>query len=172
MPKMLNAILEQVSDVFSNELQKKVNITEINPEALIVWEKTWESKNTRQPPDGGWDWKYKTNQFSKRYKKRLMSIAIWTNNELCGLALCRISKGSEVISICYIEGSPIEQHPLSGYVFQIVQMICLEYADIKKSKTIRIEEPIDSLINFYKSQGYLLNKKLLFGKKFLIKDLM
>jgi hypothetical protein len=55
MPKMLNAILEQVSDVFSNELQKKVSITEINPEALIVWEETWECKNTRQPPDGGWD---------------------------------------------------------------------------------------------------------------------
>jgi hypothetical protein len=171
MPKMLNAILEQVSDVFSNELQKKLSITEINPEALTVWVKTWKSISTRQPPDGGWDWECKTSRLNRKYRKRLISIAIWANNELCGLALCRISRGSEVISMCYIEGSPNGQHPLRGYVFQIIEMICLEYAVIKKSKTIRIEEPIDSLMDFYKLQGYLLNKKLLFGRKFLKKDL-
>jgi hypothetical protein len=168
MPTMQDAVFEKISNVFSKERQIKISITEIDEQTLNSWTQTWKQNNQRKPPNGGWDWDYKTKDMSKKYEKRLISIAIWVDNTtLCGLALCQRSKGSETISIHYIERSPDNTEPLKGYIFKIVEAICLEYAILtKKTKTIRIIQPVDNLIALYQENGFKAHKKLLSGRKY------
>lgn len=173
MTDMKNAVFEQVAKTFSDTLQKNIHITEINQTALDVWANAWQPNNPRTPPNGGWDWNYKTKEMGKKYEKHLIGIAIWLDNTtLCGLALCQISKRSENISIHYIERSPDNTKPLKGYIFKIVQLVCLEYAFLtKKTKSIRIIQPIDNLISLYEKNGFKLHKKLLFGRPYCEKHI-
>lgn len=171
MPQMLDAVLEQVSDFFSIHLAKQIQITRITPLALRTWSETWKINNERKPPNGGWDWIYKTKSFERKYHKYLIDIAIWESNTLCGLALCSRSKGNDNLSLHYLEGSPDKQHPLRGYIFTITETICLEYGMLKAINKIRIIEPVDSLIDFYLNYGYELKNKSLFGHKYCEKGI-
>lgn len=171
MLQMLDAILEQVSDFFCENLKQEIKITRIDSMTLRAWSETWKPINKRQPPNGGWDWIYKNKDFERKYQKYLIGIAIWESNQLCGLALCSRSKGNDNISLHYIEGSPDENHPLKGYVFTIIETICLEYAKLKQVNKIRIIEPVDNLTDFYISYGYELKNKRLFGHKYLEKGI-
>lgn len=167
MSDMLDAILEEVSDFFTEDLQKEVKITKIDPNALRVWTETWKNVSARKPPDGGWDWVYKTKLLEKRYKKYFIGIAVWGEGcSLCGLALCSRSRGNDVLSIHYVEGAPSKDHPLKGYVFNIINTVLLEYAGIIKANGIRIMEPVNSLISFYKIYEYELHNKTLLGKRY------
>lgn len=166
MADMLDAVLEKTSSFFTEKLKKGVMITRIDEKSLIAWKETWDVINKRQPPNGGWDWEYKNSSFNKNYGKYLIGIAVWSDDSLCGLALCTRSKGNEVLSIHYIEGSPNESHHLRGNVFTIINSVLLEYATLIKAKTIRIIDPVDNLVDFYKSFGYKLSKKLLSRRKF------
>jgi hypothetical protein len=167
MPQMLDVVLEQVSDFFSLNLTKQIQITRITPIALRTWTETWKTINNREPPNGGWNWIDKSKIFDRKYHKYLLDIAIWESNQLCGMALCTRSKGNDNLSIHYIEGSPNKKHPLQGYIFTIVETICMEYGILKSINAIRIIEPVDNLIEFYFSYGYNLQKKQLFGHKYL-----
>ena len=163
----LDAVFENVSVFFNKELQKKIRITKIDPNALNSWKETWKEVNDRKPPNGGWDWAYKTSEARKKYTKYLIGIAVWDEgNSLCGLALCSKSKGNEVLSIHYIEGAPDKNHSLKGYVFKIINTILLEYGCLIKANKIRIMQPVDGLKDFYCSCGYVLNRKRLFGQEF------
>jgi hypothetical protein len=169
---MFDAVLEDTANFFVEHLKKDVKITKIDQSVLKAWADTWKIVNTRQPPNGGWDWEYKNNTLHGKYKKNLMGIAVWgEDNSLCGLALCTKSKGNEVLSIHYIEGSPNENHPLKGYVFTIIDTVLLQYGGLIKSNSIRIIDPVDTLISFYTSFGYKLNKKLLFHQKYCEKGM-
>lgn len=97
---------------------------------------------------------------------------LWSENScLCGLAICSKSRGNKVLSVHYIEGSPVEPHPLSGYVFQIIDSVLREYGDLINANKIRIMQPVDSLISYYNLYGYILNKKTLFGHPYCVKGL-
>ncbi|MGZ4953597.1 MAG: hypothetical protein ACXV8Q_00675 [Methylobacter sp.] len=168
----VSAVFEQVGHVFSSALKKEVKVTCINPDALTAWQQSWDSVNQRTPPDGGWDWQYKLYEASKKYSKRLVSIAVWSDNScLCGLAICSKSRGNRVLSLHYLEGSPVEQHPLSGYVFQIIDSTLQEYGYLINANDIRIMQPVDNLISHYNFYGYILNKKTLFGRPYCVKGL-
>jgi hypothetical protein len=97
MPQMLDAILEQVSGFFCENLQQEIKITRIDAITLRAWSETWKPISKRQPPNGGWDWIYKNKNFERKYQKYLIAIAIWESNKLCGLALCSRSKGNDNI---------------------------------------------------------------------------
>ena len=171
MSEALDRVFEEVANLFSIECRQEVRITEITPAVLRAWSESWKPFNSRKPPDGGWDWVSKAKDFKKKPKYRI-EIAIWANkNELCGLALGKISKGEENISIYYIEGSPNLYHSLKGHIFDIVEVVCLDYARLlKKTKSIRLMEPVKSLRGFYKKRGYVFSKKLLFGREYCEKE--
>ncbi|TRW96999.1 hypothetical protein [Candidatus Methylobacter oryzae] len=167
----IDAVFEQVADFFSSNLQKEIKITSINSEALNAWQQSW-SSSLRIPPNGGWDWRCKLSNASRKYQKRLMSVAVWgQDNCLCGLALCSRSKSNEVLSVHYIEGAPIEQHPLTGYVFNIINAVLHEYSYVVNANKIRIMYPVKDLIDFYNSHGYILSKKSLFGRPYCEKGI-
>lgn len=173
MSDLLDAIFEEVSNFYCEILRNEVKITRIDPTALRAWSETWKPINSRCPPNGGWDWTDKTKDFKKGYNKYSLDFAIWgANKTLCGLALCAISRGGDNISIFYIEGSPDKSHPLKGHIFNIIETMCLEYADATgKTNRIFIIEPAEKLVDFYNSHGYFLKKKLIFGRRKLEKGI-
>jgi hypothetical protein len=97
-------------------------------------------------------------------------VALWENGLLCGLALAKKSKGNDNISVYYIEGSPNQNNPLKGFIFPIIETVCLEYAKINKINKIMIIEPVEILNEFYSSYGYSFPNKRLFKKKYCIKE--
>jgi hypothetical protein len=164
---LFDAVLEKVAKNFSQGLQQNVKITRINSIAQIAWIESWKSINVRKPPNGGWDWIAKYRDYKRKEPRYLLDFTIWESNILCGLAICSRSKGGEVISIHCIEGLPGDNHPLKGLVFEIIDLVCLEYAIHKKTvKTIQIRDPVERLITFYEVHGYKLQRNWLSGNRY------
>lgn len=168
---IFDLVVKNVSEYYSSEFGLELEIVRISEVVLEKWKESWETVNNRLPPNGGWDWAYKVNDFKNSFKPKLiLDIAILDKNKkLCGLALCRKSKNNEHIVIHFIEGSPEKNHSLRGRIFDIVDAVCLQYADILKMKKIIIFDPVEGLIEFYKSRDYLLNKKSFCGSRCLEK---
>lgn len=159
------AVFEEVSQRFSETLQKNILITPMEAAAIKKWNHTWRTvPNPRKKPDGGWDWaELRKQYYFKKFKYReqyRIDIAIWTEQELCGLALGGIDKNNAYLAIDYIEGSPIE-HSLKGYILDIVLTIIYRYATIYHISELRLNEPVDGLISLYKSKGF----EIIYGDK-------
>lgn len=167
MPEMFDDVLEGVTENLSKELQKNIKITRITSTAQTAWTESWKPINDRQPPNGGWDWVAMYQDYKRKKPRYLLDFAIWDSDILCGLALCSRSKGCEIISIHCIEGSPDDNHPLNGLIFNIIDAVCLEYAMLKKSvKAIRVIDPVERLVAFYEENGYTFQRKWLSGSRY------
>lgn len=152
-------VFEEVSQHFSEALQKDILIIRIEKEAIKQWSENWKTvPNPRKKPDGGWDWAllwkdycYKRFRYRKQY---MVDIAIYVKQELCGLALGGIEKDNSYISIDYVEGSPIIEHPLKGHVLDIILTGTCRYATIYNISELRLDNPVDGLISYYESKGF------------------
>lgn len=114
----LDVIFDEISKDFYQYTGKKIILTRIDLNALNAWHKNWVCSNTRKPPNGGWDWKFKIAHFQKNYHKYIFDIAIYDENEnLNGLALGKRSRGKKNLSIYFIERSPNKLSSLQGHIF-------------------------------------------------------
>lgn len=169
----LDAVYEKVEIIFAGRIQQPVRLTRIDYAALKTWSKTWEPINEREPPNGGWDWLYKRNYFYKKYSERLrFEVAIWNDNELCGLSLGRVTRDDSNNSIHYAEGSPRTGHPLTGHILDIILLTGIEYAKLLGKKNIRLVYPVENLIKVYEKRYKFkcLKKKGLFGSPYCEKE--
>lgn len=168
----LNAVFEETSNYFSISTRETVRITQVDHVALRTWSETWKSINTRTPPNGGWDWTYKRNHFNKYSSKRLFDMAIWGgNNILCGLALGKMSKGLDNLSIYYIEGFP-SNHPLKGYILDVIIYTIIEYARLMGRNKVKLIDPVDGLIDTYKQYGFTYIKGGLLSEHYCEKQVV
>jgi hypothetical protein len=169
----LEFVFNEASKNFFQYTGKKIILTRIDSNILNIWHKNWVCINTRKPPNGGWDWEYKIAHFQKNYRKYIFDFAIFDENgNLSGLALGKISRSKTNLSIYYIESSPNKLSFLKGYIFSIINLVGSEYAKLIGIKKFRLIEPVDELIEFYKSYDFEFNKKTLFGKSFCEKDIL
>ena len=68
----MNINQKEISEI----LDKKVHLTPVNSRALTYWEEEWEKLSSRNPPDGGWNWR--THFLSqKKSITRRYSLAVW-----------------------------------------------------------------------------------------------
>jgi len=155
MTDCLSVIFDEVSKYFYAESGKYIELTRITPVALKAWHDTWHPINTRRPPNGGWNWKFKVKHFEKNYRKHQFDVAIRDGNgNLSGLALGKTSRMKGNLSIYYIEASPSESNPLKGSIFSIINLVGSEYANFKSIKKFRLIEPVNGLIAFYQHNGF------------------
>lgn len=167
MKDAFTGILEEVANFFSISLRKEIRLTRINNDTLRIWSETWRDYNKRIPPNGGWDWIDKTKLHKKKFDKKLLDFAILSENkELCGLVLCTRSNSHEIMYIRYMEGSIYDNHSLKGLIFNIVDTVCMSYAEIYNTKKIRIVDPVNTLIPYYDLKGYVLKKGLFNRNKY------
>lgn len=151
---LLDKVFYKISDYFSKKLCKNVQLKRIQPETIQVWTQTW-SENPRTKPDGNFDWaKLRDVYYHKKFpynNPRMIDIAIWEERQLCGLSIGGIPKEKNYISIDYIEGCPIE-HSLKGHILDILLTVIEQYARILEISELRLNDPVEALIERYESQ--------------------
>lgn len=151
-------IRKQAMQTLEPELQETlglpVSLTDITVSALtqaLTWGGRYAAANMecRQP---GWDWDKVLRKFRRR--PRRVELAIWVADDLCGLALGRISDRCVVATIHFIEGNP-GGHPLRGRVLPVAVRFLEVLAASLEVKEVSIEQPVPELIEYYKRLGFI-----------------
>jgi hypothetical protein len=76
MNTVLELIFKKAAIDFSKYLNKNIEITKIDDITLRIWTQTWKTNNNREPPNGGWDWVYKTRDFEKKHNRVVLTDKI------------------------------------------------------------------------------------------------
>ncbi len=130
-------------------------LTPITGRALMA-QKKWPS-NDRVPPNGGWDWNIWTQYFKQRHKK-YFDVALWYENELCGLALGRLSRKNVNVKLELVEGSTDKVHPLKGQVALTMLTAIEAFGAIAGAEESLIIDPVPGAIPAYQRIGYSLRQ--------------
>ena len=161
----LDAVHQFVGKYFSEWLRQPIKLTRIDSTTLRNWSETWRLNNPREPPNGGWDWIVKKQYRDQHYPAaRWFEVAVWHQNDLCGLSLGHLSRDSSHLVIHYLEGSPLVTHPLKGYVLKIILETGLEYAKLVGKRYLILKDPVTGLIDTYQKLGFNFKQKGLFHR--------
>lgn len=159
-----NSILELVftnaSSFFSKKLGLDVNISHIDENAIKQWNTNWRNspdREQRKKPNGGWDWaELRRRYYHKKLKyapQRRIDIAIWNEEQLCGLVLGEAHKIADYIAIDYVEGAPVK-NLLKGHILDIAIKSIEQYAILIRKSEIRLIDPVEGLFEYYKMMGF------------------
>ena len=94
--------------------------------------------------------------FNDGYDPFHFKLAIWVDDELCGLAKGGHSAETErdYISVHVMEGSPRKDHPLKGQIARIIDEASIAYAEqIGVSKIARMGPYSDGAKNYHENNG-------------------
>jgi hypothetical protein len=134
-----------------------VRLTDIDAHALDAWRSTW----VRAHPlgYGGWDWEGLVGRVCTR--PSAFQVAIWSGDELCGLAVGRVSRRRpsgrrHTVSVHYLEGSPRREHPLRGRVAAVAIAAAEVYGDIVGAWRIRLIDPLPGVFRIYQRLGFTI----------------
>ncbi|MGR5287069.1 hypothetical protein ACP3V5_17265 [Vibrio maritimus] len=147
------AVLAQTQRNFIDEepdFTEHIDLTEINEDALNS-QNRWILPVDRQI---GWDWRQVRDQYRRDHMARI-ELAVWHDQELCGLMIGKASDGKLVVKINFIQGGQAE-NPLKGYIVPIASHCAELFAVAIEANWIGIQDPIDdiSLLNYYRDLGF------------------
>ena len=134
-----------------------IRLTGIDPHALDAWRTTW---NRAHPLGyGGWDWSGLVERICRR--PSAFQVAIWSGEQLCGLAVGRMSKRRpsgqrHTVSVHFLEGNPSRQHPLRGKVAAIALAVAEAYGDVLGAWRIRLIDPLPGVYRNYERLGFTI----------------
>lgn len=128
-------------------VEPRLRLTGIDLFALAHWKHSWLSRRYA----GGWDWKELYETYEGRPAR--FEVALWWADELCGLALGKISEGRDVIRVDWMEGKA-GKHPLKGRVALLVADIAFVFAQAYKSRVVRFQNPLPGVISLYEELGF------------------
>lgn len=135
------------------DISESVRLAPIDKDTLDV-AKAWRKKyltpkmQNREP---GWKWE---DEYYKRVRRSsFVSLAIWSNQTLCGLMMGQVSDGRLNATIHFLEGEP-EGNPLKGHVVDIATRFIEAVGALVGCQTVSISRPFPELIRYYKAYGY------------------
>lgn len=134
-----------------------LRLTDIDSHALDVWRSTW--IHMHPLGYGGWDWDGLVARVHTR--PSAFQVAIWSGGELCGLAVGRLSKRRpsgrrHTISVHYLEGNPLREHPLRGRVAPLAFAAAEAYGGIVGAWRIRLIDPLPGVFRTYQRLGFAI----------------
>lgn len=131
----------------ANVVPDGTRLTPIDREATEAWRRQWRPISHRSPPEGGWDWPTIVEGQSNEVKA--FDLAIWHNDQLCGLAIGRFTNAS--LRLDAIEGRPSNDHPLKGAILALALETAANAAQLGGRPELRLMEPAEGLIETYVS---------------------
>lgn len=151
--RIRQAVLAQTQEEFEQiepRFVDHIELTEINEGALQAQE-PWDVPIERQI---GWDWRIVRDQYRRDHMARI-ELAIWHDDELCGLMLGKASDGKLVVKINYVQGGEAD-NPLKGYIVPIASRCAELFAVAIEADWIGIQDPIDDdeLLEYYRELGF------------------
>lgn len=81
-------------------------------------------------------------------------LAIWFDQELCGLCFANPNQSRLRVKIVRLEGQPGNNHPLKSRVATYALTAVIHFARIIGSKHIEIQEPLSGVIPLYRQLGF------------------
>jgi hypothetical protein len=81
-------------------------------------------------------------------------LAIWFDQELCGLCFANPNQSRLRVKIVRLEGKPGSDHPLKSRVATFALTAVTHFARIIGSKQIEIQEPLSGVIPLYRQLGF------------------
>jgi hypothetical protein len=160
--------LDRVSAIYTSKVGINLKLKRIDGKAIKHADEWYATGG------GAFNWREVPNEARFDSHKRLVAdTSMWVDGQLCGLMIGRKSRAGRNLSIFYIEGRPNGPHPLSGQVFQIVDMVAQEYASILPGgiNEIRIVDPLPELVEYYERFGYHHTDKVSDRHKYSVKTL-
>lgn len=118
--------------------------------ALERWEATWVPLHTGRAQYGEWDWAALRQQFRDPDR---FEVAIWSGQELCGLAIGKASNGRTLVSVRFLEGSPRRNHPFEGRVIRICAAAADGYGLEIGAQKVHFVDPYPAVIPNYLEIG-------------------
>ena len=81
-------------------------------------------------------------------------IAIWFDDELCGMCFANPNKSRLRIRIVRLEGRPKEAHPLKNRIATLAMIAIEHYAHIIGSRFLEVQEPQEGAVSIYQELGF------------------
>jgi hypothetical protein len=132
-------------------VDESFSISRIDPRAVQAWERTWRG-TPHWSTKGGFHWALLAHQFCR--KPRNFSAALWVGDELCGLAVGRLSPSHDVLTLHFMEGSPRPEHPLRANVARFIFACAEYYGAAVGARTLLLKNPDAALEGYYGRLGY------------------
>ncbi len=121
----------------------RVRFEAINAQALGAFEH-WEHPHFSWGDVVGW----------KAREPLALDIAIWFEDELCGMCFANPNKSRLRIRIVRLEGRPKEAHPLKNRVATLSMIDIEHYAKIIGSRFLEVQEPQEGAVSIYQELGF------------------
>lgn len=94
----------------------------------------------------------------KRKDARGLDLAIWYEDELCGLCYATPRESTVCIKIVLLQGHTRNTHPLRGWIAPIALRTTEFYARMVGCDEIEVQEPDAGAIPYYQKLGFTFDK--------------
>lgn len=135
-----------------------LRLADIDAKALTCWRKSWSGRHLSGA--GRWNWPRLVDQLPHR--AAVMPLAIWHNDDLCGLALGHLSRRRlgqlrHTITLTRAERRP--EPPgvaLRGQIVSLAIAAARHYGNGFGATRLRLANPDPRLLGFYQSLGFAI----------------
>lgn len=121
----------------------RVRFDAINAQAMTAWEH-WEDPHFAWSDVSGW----------KAKEPLALDLAIWFDEELCGLCFANPNNSRRRLRIVRLEGRPGKVHPLKKRIAPLSILAVEQYARIIGSRYMEVQEPLEGAISIYRHLGF------------------
>lgn len=128
-------VYRSVEQTFRSIIPAPLALQSMNTNTITAWQ-GWPRRRT--PPNGGWNWLSWARQFCNDIDR--FEVAIWSKNDLCGLALGSPSRARTNLNVHIVEGAPW-LHPLRGWITPLVLETAVSYGIAFGCTWLRFIEP-------------------------------
>lgn len=94
----------------------------------------------------------------KKKDVRGLDLAIWYEEELCGLCYATPRESTICIKIVLLQGHTANTHPLRGWIAPIALRATEFYARMLGCDEIEVQEPDPGAISYYQKLGFIFDK--------------
>jgi hypothetical protein len=133
-------------------LSEEQHLTSITPAALRAYREQWQGRHWSG--HGGWNWDEKARRYVR--KPRSFHAAVWSGQTLCGLCVGSVCRSKAHMIIQFMESAPDPDHPLRGWITEVMFGAARNYAQVLGTMRIYLSEPMPALRERYESFGFSL----------------
>lgn len=90
----------------------------------------------------------------KRKDAKGLDLAIWYEQNLCGLCYATPRRSAICLKIVLLQGDPDKLHPLRGLIAPVALLAAEFYARMLECREIEIQDPDPNVVFYYRELGF------------------